>query len=95
MLSEFKKPSKTLEWEMMRLALADLITGPTASKQEVLGMWAEQICSGDYRYSLLRGFYPQGPRLEVCSKEEQVSVRAWGWLVSGKMEKEYNATRQF
>lgn len=46
-LLKFKKPSKTLEWEMMRLALADPITGPTASEQGVLGIWADQSLSGD------------------------------------------------
>lgn len=34
-----KKPSKTLEWKLMRLALVDPNTGPTASEEGVLGIW--------------------------------------------------------
>lgn len=44
---KFKKPSKTLEWKLMRLALVDPNTGPTASEEGVLGIWADQSLSGD------------------------------------------------
>lgn len=85
-LPEFKNSSKTLEWEMLTLALADPITGPTAGDQGVLGLWADQSLSGDLLILLL-GFYmnPSGPRQEVCSTEERVlaggrggQFRIWG-----------------